>query len=90
MAHCTYVGLALGVPSGGRKCFESLEFTDIDGPAPVDGLFPGQALHFGDLDFIANHMGRLRLSEGNAALPHILTSDYGLALASPASSILMR
>ena len=47
MAPCTYVGLALGAPPGGRIHFESLEFTDIDGPAPVDSLLPDQALCFG-------------------------------------------
>ena len=40
MAPCTYVGLALGTAPGGRICFGSLEFTDINGPAPVDGLLP--------------------------------------------------
>ena len=44
MAPCTYVGLALGMALGGRICFGSLEFADIDGPAPVNSLLPGQAL----------------------------------------------
>ena len=59
MAPCTYVGLALGAAPGGRIRFESLEFADINGPAPVDGLLPGQALRFGDLDFLADRLGRL-------------------------------
>ena len=57
MAPCTYVGHALGMASGSRIYFESLKFTDINGPAPIDGLLPGQALCFGDLDFVANRLG---------------------------------
>ena len=83
MAPYTYVGLALDVAHGGRIHFRSLEFADIDGPAPVNNLLPGQALCFGDLDFVADHMGQLWLSKENAALPHILTLDHGLAHASP-------
>ena len=83
MAPCTYVGLALGAAPSGRIRFGSLEFADVDGPAPVKGLLPGQALCFGDLDFIADHMGQLRLSEGNAASPHILMPKHGPALAGP-------
>ena len=79
MAPCTYVGLALGAAPGGRIRFESLEFADINGPAPVDGLLLGQALRFGDLDFVANRLGRLQLSEENAAPPHISTPDHGPA-----------
>jgi hypothetical protein len=44
MAPCTYIGLALGAAPGGRIRFESLEFADIDGLAPVNGLLPSQAL----------------------------------------------
>jgi hypothetical protein len=44
MAPCTYVRLTLGAAPGSCIRFESLEFTDIDGPAPVDGLLPGQAI----------------------------------------------
>jgi hypothetical protein len=57
MAPCTYVRLALGMAPDGRICFRSLEFTDIDGPAPVNSLLLGQALCFGDLDFVADHLG---------------------------------
>ena len=57
MAPCTYVGLALGVASSGRIRFGSLEFTNIDEPALVDGLLPDQALCSRDLDFVADHMG---------------------------------
>ena len=57
MAPCTYIGLALGVAPNGCITFGNLEFADIDWPAPVDSLLPGQALRFGDLDFVANHMG---------------------------------
>ena len=57
MAPCTYIRLALGAAPGGRIRFGSLEFTNIDRPAPVDGLLPSQALSFRDLDFVADHMG---------------------------------
>ena len=57
MAPYTYVGLALGVAPGGRIHFGSLEFTDINRPAPINGLLPSQALCFRDLDFMANHLG---------------------------------
>ena len=57
MALCTYVGLALSVAPGGHICFGSLEFTDIDGLAPVNSLLPGQALRFGYLDFLADNLG---------------------------------
>jgi hypothetical protein len=78
MAPCTYVGLALGVTLGGRIRFGSLEFSDIDGPAPVNGLLPGQALRFGDLDFVVDRLGQLWLSEENAIALHISTPDHGL------------
>jgi hypothetical protein len=81
MAPCTHIGLALGAAPGGRIQFGSLEFTDIDGPAPVNGLIPGQALRFGDLDFVANRLGQLRLSEENAAPPHISMPNHGPAQA---------
>ena len=84
MAPCTYAELALGTALAARICFRSLEFADIDEPTPDDGLFPGQALRFGDLDFIADHMGQLRLGEGNAASPHIPTPNKGPALIGPA------
>ena len=57
MAPCTYVGLALGETLGSHIRFGNLEFVDIDGLVPVDGLLPGQALRFRDLDFIADHLG---------------------------------
>ena len=59
MAPCTYVGLALGIAPGGFICFRSLEFANINGLAPMDGLLPGQALRFRDLDFVVNHLGWL-------------------------------
>ena len=77
MAPYTHIGLALGVAPSGRIRFQSLEFADIDGPAPVNGLIPGQALRFGDLDFVADHLGQLRLSEENAAPLHISMPDHG-------------
>ena len=61
MAPCTYVLHALGVAPGGRIHFKSLELADINGPAPVDGFLPGQALRFGDLDFVVDRLGQLRL-----------------------------
>ena len=84
MAPCIYVELALGAAPDGRIHFESLEFANIDGPAPIDSLLLGQALCFGDIDFVADHMGQLRLSQGNAAPPHILTPDHRPTLAGPA------
>ena len=62
MAPSTYVGVALGMALGGRIRFGSLELADIDKP-PVNSLIPSQALHFGDLDFIADHLGQLHLCE---------------------------
>ena len=79
MAPCTYVRHTLGVAPSVRIRFGSLKFTDIDRPAPIDGFLPSQALRFGDLDFMADRLGQLWLSEGNAALPHILMPDHGLA-----------
>jgi hypothetical protein len=76
MAPDTYVGLVLSAALGSRIRFGSPEFTDIDGPAPVNGLLPGQALRFGDLVFVADLLGQLWLSEENAAPPHILTPDH--------------
>ena len=43
----------------GRICFGSLEFADINSPAPVDSLLLGLALRFGDLDFVADRLGQL-------------------------------
>jgi hypothetical protein len=57
MTPCTYVGLALGEAPSGHICFGSLEFVNIDGPAPVDSLISSQALRFGDLNFVADHLG---------------------------------
>ena len=71
MAPYTYVELALSTAPGDRIHFGSLEFTDINGLAPVDGLIPDQALCFGDLDCVANHLGLLWLSEENVASLHI-------------------
>jgi hypothetical protein len=90
MAPCTYIRLALRTTLGGRTHFENLEFTDIDGPAPVDGLFPGQALRFGGLDFIANQMGSYALAKGIQPYrtPRCLTIDRPSLV--PRSSILMR
>ena len=84
MAPCTYVGRALGAAPSSRIHFGSLEFADIDRPTPVDGFLPGQALCFGDLDFVANRLGQQRLSEGNVAPPHIPTPDHGLGQPGPA------
>jgi hypothetical protein len=63
----TYIELALGVAPGGCIHFGSLEFVDADRPAPVPSLLPSQALRFGDLDFITDHLGQLRLREGDVA-----------------------
>ena len=57
MAPCTYVRLSLGTAPGGRIRYESHKFTDVDRPTPIDSLLSIQALCFGDLDFIANHLG---------------------------------
>ena len=59
MAPCTYIGFALGAAPGGRIRFGCLEFANINGLAPIDGLLPGQTLRFGDLDFMADHLGQL-------------------------------
>ena len=79
MAPYTYAELALGVALSGCIHFRSLKFIDINGPAPIDGLLPGQALHFGDLDFMADRLGQLRLSKENVAPPHISMPDHGPA-----------
>lgn len=69
MAPCTYVGLALGAVPGGRICFRSLEFINANGPMSVLNFIPDQALHFRDLDFVADHLGQLHLHEGDVAPP---------------------
>ena len=84
MAPCTYIRLALGTAPGGRIHFGSLEFADDDGLAPVNSLLPSQALCFRDLDFVVDHLGQLRLGEGNAAPSHIPTPDHGPAHADTA------
>jgi hypothetical protein len=83
VAPCTYIGLAFGAAPGDCIHFGSLEFTDINGLAPVLSLIPVQALHFRDPDFIADHQGQPRLSKENAALSHISTLNHGVACASP-------
>jgi hypothetical protein len=50
MAPYTQIRLALSTAPDACTQFKSLEFTDIDGPAPVNGLTPDQPLRFGDLD----------------------------------------
>ena len=77
MAPCTYIRLTLGVAPGDRIRFRSLEFTDINGLAPIHGLISGQALCFRDLDFVADRLGQLWLSEENVASPHISMLDHG-------------
>jgi hypothetical protein len=64
MAHYTYVGHALGAAPGVRIRFGSLEFIDTDGPIPIYSFYPGQIICFGNLDFMANHLGQLHLSGG--------------------------
>ena len=77
MAPCTYIRLTLGVAPGDRIRFRSLEFTDINGLAPIHGLISGQALCFRDLDFVADRLGQLRLNDENAAPPHMLMPGHG-------------
>jgi hypothetical protein len=81
MAPCTHIGLALGAAPGGRVRFGSLKFADIDGPTLINGLIPSQALCFGDLDFVADHLGQLQLSEENVAPLHILMPNHRLVQA---------
>jgi hypothetical protein len=57
VAPYTYIRLALGAALGGCIHFGSLEFADINEPAPVHSLIPSQALRFKDLDFVADHLG---------------------------------
>jgi hypothetical protein len=45
-------------------------------------IIPNHALN-NDLDFVADHLDQLQLSEENAAPPHISTLDHGPACASP-------
>ena len=56
MVPFTHVGLALDAAPGGSILLESLEFDDINGLAFVFDFCPGQVLHFGDLDFVADHL----------------------------------
>jgi hypothetical protein len=77
----TYVRLAFGIAPGDCIHFRSLEFANINRLAPIDGLLPGQALRFGELEFMVDHLGRLRLSKENVAPLHISTPDRGLARA---------
>jgi hypothetical protein len=56
MAPYTYVELALGMAPGSRIRFRSLEFTNINGLAPINGLLPGQALRFRDLDIMVDDL----------------------------------
>ena len=67
MAPYTYIGPSLSVAPGSHIRFGSLEFIDTDEPAPIVSLHPDQALHFRDLDFIADHMGQLHLMKGMQA-----------------------
>ena len=85
MAPCIYIGLALGMAPGGRIHFRSLEFADANRPTLALNLIPVQALCFGDLDFIADHLGQLRLSKGDTAQPHTPMLNHGPAHASPAT-----
>ena len=85
MAPSTCIRLALGVASGGRICFGSLEFIDANGPMPAFSLLPGQALRFWDLDFITDHLGQLHLYEGDAAPPHTPTLNLRTICVSPAN-----
>jgi hypothetical protein len=57
MAPYTHDEFALGVASGGRICFESLESIDIEGSVPVSNFRPSQVIHFRDLEFVAGHLG---------------------------------
>ena len=59
MAPYTYVRFALGMAPSGHIHFGSLEFADINGLAPVDGLLLGLVLCFGDMDIVADRLGRL-------------------------------
>ena len=79
MAPCTYIELALGATLGGRTHFGSLEFTNANGPTVAFSLLPSQALCSEDLDFIADHLRQLCLSEGDTVPPHPPTHNHGLA-----------
>ena len=83
MAPSTYVRFALSVAPSGHIYFRSLEFIDINGLAPIDGLLPCQALRFEDLYFVVDCLGWLRLREENVAPPHISTPNHGPSQAGP-------
>jgi hypothetical protein len=83
MAPCTNIRLALSVAPDSRIVFGSLEFTNANGPMPAFSLLHGQALCFGDLDFIANHLGQLHLHEGDTAPPHTPTPNLRPARVGP-------
>ena len=75
---------------GGRIRFGSHEFTDIDGPAPVNSLLSGQALRSKDLDFIADNLGPLQLSEENGLRHTSRCSIMDWPVLAQRSLILMR
>ena len=52
MAPRTFDRLIHGTASGGRICLGNPEFANIDGPAPMFALGPGQVLLLGVLDSV--------------------------------------
>jgi hypothetical protein len=85
MAPCTYVGLTLSVAPSRRIRFGSLEFNDIVGPVPTFNFYPVQALCFGDLDFVADHLGQLHLYEGDVPPLQTPSLDTTPLIGSPAN-----